>query len=198
MNSRSALPSYLLTWGLTRTGVEVGTYRGEFAAQVLTAWPGHLTCVDPWVHQPDWTDLLNHDDFGMEMCYRNTLERLDPWIRAGRCLVERAASVPTATAWLTAMASLIPGKAPVDWVYIDARHDYDHARADIAAWWPLVRPGGLLAGHDYLDTTRGPTVFGVKRAVDEFASTHALTVESTPPEADGGYPSWWLRKPLGP
>lgn len=198
MNSRNELPAFLHAHGLMRFGVEVGTYRGEFAQHLLNHWPGHLTCVDPWVHQTDWDDLLNHDDFGMEMCYQNTLERLAPWIREGRCTILRAASVTVAHDWLTSMASLLPGKLPVDWVYLDARHDYDHAAQDIAAWWPIVRAGGVLAGHDYLDTVRGPTVFGVKRAVDEFGDREALMVQTTPLTADGCYPSWWIQKPADP
>lgn len=35
------------------------------------------------------------------------------------------------------------------WVHIDARHDYDSVRADIAAWAPKVRSGGWLSGDDY-------------------------------------------------
>lgn len=35
------------------------------------------------------------------------------------------------------------------WVHIDARHDYESVRADIAAWAPKVGPGGWLSGDDY-------------------------------------------------
>lgn len=34
--------------------------------------------------------------------------------------------------------------------FIDAAHDYDSVRADLAAWLPKARPGGILAGHDIL------------------------------------------------
>ncbi len=37
-----------------------------------------------------------------------------------------------------------------DFVYLDACHCYDAVKRDIADWWPKVRPGGMLAGHDYL------------------------------------------------
>lgn len=47
-------------------------------------------------------------------------------------------------------------------VFIDGDHDYGPARADIEAWWPKVRPGGYLCGHDY-----GTTFPGVDRAVTE-------------------------------
>jgi hypothetical protein len=37
----------------------------------------------------------------------------------------------------------------LDFVYIDAAHDYANVKADILAWKPKVKPGGILAGHDY-------------------------------------------------
>lgn len=49
----------------------------------------------------------------------------------------------------------------VDFVFIDANHSYEHVKADIQAWLPKVRQGGLLSGHDYGEPC------GVKQAVDE-------------------------------
>lgn len=55
------------------------------------------------------------------------------------------------------------GQPCKDLVFIDANHTYDDVRADIRAWLPLVKPGGILAGHDY-----SPDLFpGVVQAVDE-------------------------------
>lgn len=31
------------------------------------------------------------------------------------------------------------------------RHDYCGVHEDLAAYWPKLRSGGILAGHDYLD-----------------------------------------------
>jgi predicted O-methyltransferase YrrM len=36
----------------------------------------------------------------------------------------------------------------LDFVFIDAAHATDSALADLEAWWPKLRPGGMLAGHD--------------------------------------------------
>ena len=47
-----------------------------------------------------------------------------------------------------------------DLVLIDASHDYESVRADIAAWWPKIKRGGVLAGDDYCWP-------GVQRAVEE-------------------------------
>lgn len=51
----------------------------------------------------------------------------------------------------------------VDFVFLDAAHDYESVCADIRAWLPKVRPGGWLCGHDYQD----PPWPGVVRAVNE-------------------------------
>ncbi|HEX6719693.1 MAG TPA: class I SAM-dependent methyltransferase [Pyrinomonadaceae bacterium] len=46
-------------------------------------------------------------------------------------------------------ASRLFADASLDWVHLDARHDYVSVKADIAAWLPKVRPGGWLSGDDY-------------------------------------------------
>jgi hypothetical protein len=37
----------------------------------------------------------------------------------------------------------------LDFVLIDANHDYEPVKADILAWLPKVKHGGILAGDDY-------------------------------------------------
>jgi hypothetical protein len=47
--------------------------------------------------------------------------------------------------------------ASLDWVHLDARHDYESVTADIDAWLPKIRPGGWLSGDDY-DKQKWPSV----------------------------------------
>ena len=57
-----------------------------------------------------------------------------------------------------------------DFVFIDADHSYEAVRADILAYRPLVKRGGILAGHDY-----APKWEGVRQAVDELLPKVSVT-----------------------
>lgn len=48
----------------------------------------------------------------------------------------------------------------LDFVFIDANHHYEFVKKDIEAWFPKVKTGGYIGGHDYRKD--------VKVAVDEF------------------------------
>ena len=44
----------------------------------------------------------------------------------------------------------------LDFVFIDAAHDYQNVKNDILAWYPKIKIGGKLGGHDYnWGTVRG-------------------------------------------
>ena len=68
----------------------------------------------------------------------------------------------------------------LDFVYIDACHEYSAVKADIAAWYPKVRVGGVLGGHDI-------TWSGVFWAVAEFAKEQALQLHTSACD-------WWVVK----
>jgi len=56
----------------------------------------------------------------------------------------------------------------LDFVFIDASHDYENVKADILAWLPKMKKTGVLAGHDYEGE--------VQRAVDDVFSSFKITV----------------------
>jgi predicted O-methyltransferase YrrM len=56
-----------------------------------------------------------------------------------------------------------------DCIFLDADHDYENIHADIMAWKPLLREGGILAGHDYQ-----PPFPGVIQAVKELVPNFSL------------------------
>jgi predicted O-methyltransferase YrrM len=72
---------------------------------------------------------------------------------------------------------ILPVLAPeqFDLIFIDADHSYEGVRADIELSLPLLRPGGVLAFHDYTREERpegegwsGDLELGITRAVHEF------------------------------
>lgn len=57
----------------------------------------------------------------------------------------------------------------VDFVFIDADHEYDSVCKDIKAWMPKIRKGGIISGHDYFNPC------GVKDAVNELVADFELS-----------------------
>ncbi len=84
----------------------------------------------------------------------------------------------------------------LDFVYIDARHDYESVLEDLNAWFSKVKPGGIFAGHDYVDGMLAQGDFGVKSAVDEFFAERNIPVRGTEgPSAVEQFPSWVVEMP---
>lgn len=140
--------------------VEVGSWKGFSTvafALALQQRPdsGVLHAVDVWNGKGAmWGDFVKRFpvDSGEHLfaCFKHHLQRaqvadiVDPI---------RLPSTKAAAAFATAGRQF-------DAVFIDADHSYSAVCADIRAWRPLVRPGGVLCGHDYNNKS-------VQRAVDE-------------------------------
>ena len=160
---------------LTGIGAEIGVERGNFSRLITSQWPGRLHCVDMWDH---------------EEIYETACKTL--LVAGSRCEMNRGASVD--------VAKMFPDDC-LDFVYIDADHDYEHCKQDIEAWFPKVRNGGLVAGHDYLDWTidQGAVVnFGVKQAVTEFCVKNGYKLHLTTDDFFEGVPyqTWWFKKEI--
>lgn len=66
-----------------------------------------------------------------------------------------------------------------DFVYIDADHTYEGVLADLQAWYPKVKMGGIIGGHDYAEEGMDGIDnwlldFGVIKAVKEFRELHGI------------------------
>lgn len=144
--------------------VEVGCFLGKstaFLAVEMVNSDKRLTlhCVDHWEGSKEnavVADILN--DFGG---YDTFLKNLDPVRQYLPVKIHRMPSVAAA-------AQFADGS--LDFVMIDASHDYPSVMADIAAWLPKVKAGGVFAGHDYDDA-----FMGVIHAVeDSFGSAFTI------------------------
>ncbi len=179
--SRYRFGEFLNSHGLTGIGVEVGSCEGMFACDLLYTWTGDkLYMVDAWRHLEFWKDALSvgRDESLHRML--NAAARVYKF--QSRAVLIRDLSVE---------ASKLFRDGTLDFVYIDANHSYEAVSEDLQWWWPKVKSGGILAGHDYIDGEHSSGhVFGVKRAVDEMAKAVDRTVRTIPDED----PSWLIFK----
>lgn len=122
-----------------KTGAEIGVKAGEYSEVLCKANPGlKLYCVDPW---KSYEGYRNGRQDGMDAFFAKTQERLKPYDYQ----LVREFSVKAAKGF---------ADNSLDFVYIDANHDFFNVVSDIHAWLRVVRTGGILAGHDYI--RRGP------------------------------------------
>jgi predicted O-methyltransferase YrrM len=71
-------------------------------------------------------------------------------------------SEPVVSDSLAAAQSLAAKRGTIDFIFIDGDHSYDACKADIQAWAPFVKRGGVIAFHDF-----GSRADGVTRAIFE-------------------------------
>ena len=157
-----------------------------------------LYCVDPWEDQPatylEQVKFLADCNGDRRRDLRETQKNL-------------ALPLQFKTATLLQMRS--DEAAPqfqdnsVDLVYIDGDHQREGVQLDVDLWWPKIKPGGILAGHDFIcpgerDTSPNGWGVHVQPVVLEFAGKYnldvRLVIENS--EETQGHPwSWYVDKP---
>ena len=120
-----------------RTGVELGCGHGRLAAALMAGCPDlQLTSVD-YFRRPEWEAAAR--------------QALAPY--GDRCRLLQSSTHDAADQF---------ADGSLDFVFIDAGHQYPSVADDIQRWWPKVRRGGWFGGHDF-----GSKHPGVDRAVAE-------------------------------
>lgn len=121
---------------------EVGCWYGRTTSTLLTASePGQFTlhCVDTFLgseeHQKELGGHKFREDFERTLFSRDLLSRV---------VIHEGYSAEVAATF---------ADNSLDCVWIDAAHDYENVKLDIAAWGPKLRSGGFLLGHDYPEPT---------------------------------------------
>lgn len=139
--------------------VEVGVYKGKsilyLAESIIEANKQvNLFAVDTF------KGSVEHSDQKEGQIYNEYICNVEPLKHVIKTII-----MPSVDA-----ASTFDDKS-LNFVFIDAAHDYDNVKADIQAWMPKVKNGGILAGHDYHH-------YDVKKAVDELL-TNAIIYPGT-------------------
>jgi hypothetical protein len=152
-------------------GVELGVARGVYSEAILREGKvSRLWSIDRW---SDHHDL--HE-------YFHAAKRLAR-IGRGRSSVLRCTfdeALP-----LFADASL-------DFVYVDGyAHTGQESGHTLCSWWPKVKPGGIMAGHDF-----HPKYQATVDAVQAFCRENRLSLNLTCAHMENSdeYRSWWVVK----
>lgn len=180
-------------------GAEVGVQRGRNAHSLLSNWKHckSFKLIDLWGHQENYIDGANVNQQMQQRYYEETQTTLAPW--KDKTTFYRMLSVEA--------AKQIPDTS-LDFIYVDARHDYCGVKEDLEAYYPKLRPGGIMAGHDYRDAAEVKKVLpkedwsvcmdgsvnagAVKGAVEEFAEKNGLVISVM---YNDDWPSWMIQKP---
>ncbi len=123
--------------------VEVGSWMGRSTTAMADNMEGSgkIIAVDTWRGSEEHESYLA--DKTPDHVYEIFCKNLKPHIDSGRVSPLRLPSVEAARKLQA------EGNGGFDMVFIDAAHDYESVKADIQAWKALVKPRGLLCGHDW-------------------------------------------------
>lgn len=164
---------------LLGSGAEVGSSMGDFARQILTQWQGtRLWLIDPWEKQDSAIYQESTNDTAPFHLWRASCETI-------AASDNRVALMPK----LSHDAAPIFHDRELDFCYIDANHSYEAVLQDLTDWWPKIKDGGLLGGHDFLNKLDEGWCCRVSDAVTQWCRDRELTFTVTPCS------SWWIRKP---
>jgi len=151
-STRVTLAEFFAAQGFTH-GAEIGVAYGEYSEILCQTIPGlRLLAVDPWMRYSRSGRQAQSDEM-----WTAAHQRLVPYdvTFLRKRSVEAAADVPDAS---------------LDFVYIDGLHDFDPVMLDLIHWCRKVRPGGMVAGHDFYNFYNG----GVVDAVYAYTRSHHI------------------------
>jgi hypothetical protein len=134
--------------------VEVGSWKGMSSAYMATEIANSekdisFYCIDTWEGSIEHTD-----DKHLKDLYHIFLSNMKPVEKYYNHIKDSALNA----------VHLFEDNS-LDFVFIDASHEYEDVKNDIIAWLPKVKKGGVLAGHDYYVYKEFGE--GVKKAVHE-------------------------------
>jgi predicted O-methyltransferase YrrM len=142
-------------------GAEIGVAEGYYSEVLCKANPKlrKLYCVDVWLSYPGYNDF---GAFRLGQFYSEAKKRLEPY----NCELVKGFSMDVVEQFTN---------KSLDFVYIDAAHDFLNVTQDIAKWSKKVRSGGIVAGHDYKRDTNPNWDYAVKDVVPAWIHAHRIT-----------------------
>ncbi len=175
---RESLGTFLNECGLIGEIAEIGCAHGGFSTIVLSQWKGRkYYMIDPWEVQDSEIyreRQISKEDYDTK--HRECCEIAD---KDKRAVVIRALSQD-------AVKQFSDGQ--LDVVYLDGNHEYQHVISDMDAWWPKVKVGGIMGGHDFQNHTQDGWWCEVAKAVMNWVAPRKLEFQVCPCS------SWFIHK----
>lgn len=145
-----------------KKGAEVGTGAGKFAEILCRDIPNlKLYCIDPWISYDEYPETWARDQNTMDATHEEARSRLQKY----NCDIIRKTS-------LEAAKKFEPDS--LDFVFIDGNHDFEYVVNDIISWMKIVRPGGILSGHDFTKDIVKGVQFGIPFAVEAYTQAYHI------------------------
>jgi len=172
--SRADFGDILSKLNLT-TGVEIGVRHGDHAQLLLSKWwkCQRFVLVDAYRGQPllqntqnqSWFDNSFNKMLRKRIIRRNCQTNFREALLHPRCQIQLWLCRDLSHDCVNRYAD-----QSFDFIYLDALHDRKSVLRDLRTWWPKLRSGGIMAGHDYMDftayTSRGYYIAAHKYSVN--------------------------------
>jgi Methyltransferase domain len=149
---------------------EIGVWSGSFSAEILDiVRPRMLHLIDPWAFQAEASEAWYGGKLANEQAYMDAVYAQVLATFGGRDNVTIHRTYSSEAASLFELEYF-------DWIYVDGDHHYEHVKADLEDYLPLVKRSGYLTGDDYYwGAEHG---LPVKRSVEEIVSAGAVELVS--------------------
>ena len=146
---------------------ELGVANGDHTKLILEyCKPEKIFAIDPW--EPYWKNYkipqkYHKNEETCDLEYNNTLRNVGHYTN---CYIVRKSSEN---------ASKDFSNNYFDWVYIDAGHNYENVYKDLECWYPKIKKGGFICGHDYdKKMYNNGNRMEVREAVNDWCEKHNL------------------------
>lgn len=167
-------------------GAEVGVFYGRTSTYLLNMIPDlKMLLVDPWLAVPDGHRYKESGDATAKYDQSYLDKACEYVTNSTRFTGDRVKIIRAES--LKAVES-VPDDS-LDFIFIDADHTYEGCKEDINAWWPKVKSGGLVMGHDIDNQPeKDMSTWGVRKALEEFLTPKNLKFTT------GADYTWFVQK----
>lgn len=156
ITDRNALLELLPKRGVSS---ELGVANGAYTEQILKInAPQKLHLIDIW-----------HSERYNETLFKDVCSKFASELSTGQMQIHRKLS--------TKAVDDFPEQY-FDWIYIDTSHCYEGTKAELELYASKIKPGGIIAGHDYtMGNWNNQFRYGVMEAVHEFCVVYGWRIK---------------------